>query len=56
MKQRYKKELRLMLDYQCYPIWIYDEAGNFIDKESVKIVDFYEKIGSNGFINIKRMQ
>ena len=22
-----KKEVRLMLDYQCYPIWIYDENG-----------------------------
>ena len=27
------KKLKLMLDYQCYPIWIYDEDGKFVDNE-----------------------
>lgn len=31
-----KKEIRLMLEYQCYPIWIYDENGNFVDNDLVK--------------------
>lgn len=35
-----KKEIRLMLDYECYPIWIYDENGNFIDND---LVDEIEK-------------
>lgn len=30
-----KKEVRLRLDYQCYPIWIYDENGNFIDNDLI---------------------
>ena len=25
------KKLRLMLDYHCYPVWLYDESGNIID-------------------------
>ena len=25
------KTLRLMLEYRCYPVWLYDEAGNIID-------------------------
>lgn len=24
-------KLRLMLDYHCYPVWLYDESGNIID-------------------------
>ncbi len=24
-------KLRLMLDYNCYPVWLYDEAGRIID-------------------------
>ena len=31
-----KKEIRLMLEYQCYPIWIYDEYGKFIDNNLVE--------------------
>jgi len=31
-----KKEIRLMLDYQCYPIWIYDDKGNYIDNDYVQ--------------------
>lgn len=34
-----KKELRLMLDYQCYPIWIYDENGNFIDNDLIDEIE-----------------
>ncbi|MGN9135951.1 hypothetical protein ACTNDG_11045 [Clostridium sp. HCP1S3_B4] len=34
-----KKEIRLMLDYQCYPIWIYDEHGDFIDNDLVEEVE-----------------
>ena len=25
------RTLRLMLDYKCYPVWLYDDAGNIID-------------------------
>ena len=25
-----------MLDYQCYPIWIYDENGDFIDNDLIE--------------------
>lgn len=42
-----KKEIRLMLDYQCYPIWIYDENGDFIDN------DLVEEIKKNKEIIIK---
>ena len=24
-------KLRLMLDYHCYPVWLYDENGNVVD-------------------------
>lgn len=24
-------KLRLMLDYHCYPVWLYDENGNIVD-------------------------
>ena len=27
------KEIKIMLDYQCYPLWLYDENGQFIDNE-----------------------
>ena len=25
------KTLRIMLEYHCYPVWLYDEDGNIID-------------------------
>ena len=25
------KTLKIMLDYKCYPVWIYDESGNIED-------------------------
>ena len=25
------KTLRIMLEYRCYPVWLYDEEGNIID-------------------------
>lgn len=25
------KTLRIMLEYHCYPVWLYDEAGNIVD-------------------------
>lgn len=25
------KTLRLMLEYRCYPVWLYDEDGNIVD-------------------------
>jgi len=25
------KTLRIMLDYHCYPVWLYDEEGNIVD-------------------------
>ena len=34
-----KKEVRLRLDYQCYPIWIYDENGDFIDNDLVEEIE-----------------
>lgn len=34
-----KKEVRLMLDYQCYPIWIYDENGNFINNDLIDEIE-----------------
>ena len=34
-----KKEIRLMFDYQCYPIWIYDENGEFIDNGLVDQIE-----------------
>ncbi len=46
-----KKEIRLMLDYECYPIWVYDEKGDFIDnnlideiKEDDKMVAMLENL------------
>lgn len=30
------KEIRLILEYQCYPIWIYDENSDFIDNDLPK--------------------
>lgn len=27
------KEIRLFLDYKCYPIWIYDENGSLINND-----------------------
>lgn len=25
------KKIRIMLDYKCYPVWLYDEDGDIID-------------------------
>ncbi len=25
------KTLRIMLEYHCYPVWLYDEYGNIVD-------------------------
>ena len=25
------KTLRIMLEYRCYPVWLYDENGNIVD-------------------------
>lgn len=25
------KTLRIMLEYRCYPVWLYDEEGNIVD-------------------------
>ena len=30
-----KKEIRLMLEYECYPLWIYDEKGFLIDNDLI---------------------
>ena len=45
-----KKEIRLMLDYGCYPIWIYDENGNFVSYEIEYEVDF--KANMEGLMDI----
>lgn len=29
------KKLKLLLEYKCYPIWIYDEDGELIDNNIV---------------------
>ena len=39
-----RKEIRLMLDYQCYPIWIYDEEGNFLDNDLVNEIQENENL------------
>ncbi len=39
-----KKEIRLMLDYQCYPIWIYDENGDFIDNDLMEEIRKDDKL------------
>ena len=39
-----KKEIRLMLDYECYPIWIYDENGNFIDNDLIEEIEEDDKM------------
>ncbi len=41
-----KKEIRLMLDYECYPIWIYDENGDFIDNDLVDEIKKDDKMVS----------
>lgn len=53
-----KKEIRLMLDYGCYPIWIYDENGRFIDNDliyeiqkDVKMATLLEEL-QNDFENL----
>lgn len=33
------KEVRLMLEYQCYPIWLYDENGSFIDNDLISEIE-----------------
>lgn len=33
-----------MLDYQCYPIWIYDENGDFIDNDLVEEIKKIKKL------------
>ena len=30
-----KKEIRLMLEYECYPLWVYDEKGSLIDNDLI---------------------
>lgn len=30
------KQIRLLLDYKCYPMWIYDEDGDLIDNNLVE--------------------
>ena len=47
-----KKEIRLMLDYQCYPIWIYDENGDFIDNDFVDEI----KEDDNMIMMLERLQ
>lgn len=32
-RTRKMKEIRLFLDYKCYPIWIYDENGSLINND-----------------------
>ena len=27
------KKIRVMLDYKCYPVWLYDEDENIVDME-----------------------
>ena len=27
------KKIKLKLEYQCFPVWLYDENDNFIDNE-----------------------
>ena len=39
-----KKEIRLMFDYECYPIWIYDEEGNFIDNDLINEIEEDDKM------------
>lgn len=41
-----KKEIRLMLDYECYPIWLYDEKGDFIDNDLVEEIEKDDKMVS----------
>ena len=41
-----RKEIRLMFDYQCYPIWIYDENGKFIDNDLVEEIEKDENMGA----------
>ena len=28
------KKLRLLLEYKCFPVWLYDENGNLVDNDS----------------------
>ena len=41
------KKIRVMLDYRCYPVWLYDEDGDIIDtllpKELRDDKELYEK-------------
>ncbi len=30
-----KKQIKFMLEYQCYPIWIYSESGELLDNDLV---------------------
>jgi hypothetical protein len=30
------KKIRLLLDYKCYPMWIYDENDELVDDDIVK--------------------
>lgn len=39
-----KKEIRFMLEYECYPIWIYDENGNLIDNDLVPEIKKDDKL------------
>lgn len=39
-----KNEIRLMLDYECYPIWIYDANGGFIDNDLIAEIEKNDKL------------
>ena len=39
-----KKEIRLMLDYECYPIWIYDANGDFIENDLIAEIEKEDKL------------
>ena len=57
-------KLRLLLDYQCYPVWLYDENGRIVDtllpeelrndKELDKKFDDLQARYDNLFINNER--
>ena len=47
------KRIRVMLEYHCYPVWLYDEDDDVIDTPDDVISDFFFcKIYSNA-IQIK---
>ncbi len=47
-------KVKIYLDYQCYPIWIYDEKGSLIDNDLPKEIIDDKQLGDE-FMRLQQM-